>query len=393
MISTDNKGALMEKVSRIKFKDLKKGNKGFEIIPLKGFFESTDSSFFGKQFRTDFYNVIYTTKGTSVHEIDFVEYTVNANELLIVSSNRVHKYSSFEDSEGYLIMFTEGFLCEYLSNNSSEIKDLFSDTYMNPHLKSLDLYATMFNKLLDALYYSYSNLNSIINYELIASTFKSFGQLVINIRLAEEASDKRNNEIFIQFTKLVDEFIYKEKTVDGYANMMHVSKKTVNLMTRRAVDISAKQYIIQQLIFKIKLKLSFEQKSINQISDELGFTEPSNMTKFFKKYTGVSPKTFRNENSNSHDSMTNKGFDLDSIRDAIEVKVYHITNEAIVPLHKHVKIDELFYCIKGSGFGVSEDGEVELNVGDAFIASAGTIHALRSEGDLYVVSVLVPVGG
>jgi mannose-6-phosphate isomerase-like protein (cupin superfamily) len=83
--------------------------------------------------------------------------------------------------------------------------------------------------------------------------------------------------------------------------------------------------------------------------------------------------------------------DLNSIKESIVTKVYHVHSETKVPLHKHEEQDEIFYCIKGSGFGVLKDGEVELSVGKAFIVSAGTMHSLRSEGDLYVSSFLVPV--
>ena len=83
--------------------------------------------------------------------------------------------------------------------------------------------------------------------------------------------------------------------------------------------------------------------------------------------------------------------ELNSIKEAIVTKVYHVTSETKVPLHKHDDKDEIFYCIKGSGFGVLEDGEVELSVGKAFIVTVGTMHSLRSEGNLYVGSFLVPV--
>jgi len=83
--------------------------------------------------------------------------------------------------------------------------------------------------------------------------------------------------------------------------------------------------------------------------------------------------------------------DLNSIKESIVTNVYHLTSDKKVPLHKHDQKDEIFYCIKGSGFGVLEDGEVELNVGKAFIVPAGTMHSLRSAGDLYVTSFLVPI--
>jgi len=83
--------------------------------------------------------------------------------------------------------------------------------------------------------------------------------------------------------------------------------------------------------------------------------------------------------------------DLNSIKDSIETKVYHITPDMKVPLHKHKEQDEIFYCMKGSGFGVLEDEDIELTVGKAFIVPAGVMHSLRCDGDLYVSSFLVPV--
>ena len=83
--------------------------------------------------------------------------------------------------------------------------------------------------------------------------------------------------------------------------------------------------------------------------------------------------------------------DLDAIRDSIVTKVYHITSEMKVPLHQHKDKDEIFYCMKGSGFGVLEDKEVELTVGEAFIVPAGVMHSLRTTGDLHVSSFLVPL--
>jgi len=86
-----------------------------------------------------------------------------------------------------------------------------------------------------------------------------------------------------------------------------------------------------------------------------------------------------------------ENMDLNSIKESIVKNVYHITSDTKVPLHGHADKDEIFYCIKGSGFGVLEDQEVELSVGKSFIVQAGTKHSLRSEGNLYVSAFLVPV--
>lgn len=83
--------------------------------------------------------------------------------------------------------------------------------------------------------------------------------------------------------------------------------------------------------------------------------------------------------------------DLNKIKEEIVKHVYHIPADKIVPMHAHEKHDEIFYCIKGSGIGVLEDEEIELTVGKAMIVPAGKKHSLKSEGDLYVAAILIPI--
>ena len=83
--------------------------------------------------------------------------------------------------------------------------------------------------------------------------------------------------------------------------------------------------------------------------------------------------------------------DLQSVKDNIVINVYNIDSNKKVPLHKHPKHDEVFYCIKGKGFGVLEGSKMELTVGKAFIVPAGTLHSMESESNIYVSSFLIPV--
>lgn len=82
--------------------------------------------------------------------------------------------------------------------------------------------------------------------------------------------------------------------------------------------------------------------------------------------------------------------DLENIKSSIVINVYHVPADKDVTLHNHLKYDEVFYCIKGEGYGILDDGEIELSVGKTFIVPAGMLHALRSDSDLYVTSFLIP---
>ena len=82
--------------------------------------------------------------------------------------------------------------------------------------------------------------------------------------------------------------------------------------------------------------------------------------------------------------------DKDFINSKIKTNVYHIKSDSNVALHKHQKFDEVFYCIKGKGFGVLENEEKELCAGNVFVVKENTMHALRSESEMWVASFLIP---
>ena len=92
---------------------------------------------------------------------------------------------------------------------------------------------------------------------------------------------------------MVEEHYAEHLVLDDYSDMMGVSKKTINKATRAIVDLSAKEFVNHRLFLEIKRHLSQGDLLIYEVSDLMGFDEPSNMTKFFKKYEGISPKQFQ----------------------------------------------------------------------------------------------------
>lgn len=382
----------MEKVKGLEFSPRQDRKMGFEILKLEDFFKSMNTSYISKPYRTGFYNLIFVNHGKGHHEIDFVDYEIKAGEILLISRNRVHRYVEFENLEGYIVMFTEGFLCECLSNQDSDTKDLFKSSFLYPHLKELDVYVPMVKSSLDVLSDMYKNSNQIVDKGVVALSFKLTIRLLMNVMSQQGSFNYSKNQLFTRFSELVEEHISTEKSVDGYAKMLYVSSKTVNTVTRNAIDMSAKQYITEQLVLRIQRKLSFDQKNINEIADDLGFSEPSNLTRFFKKNTGMTPQQFREEVGRGHQNWISDGrLELEVIKEAIEKNVYCILDGMVVPLHKHEEVEELFYCFKGFGFVVLEHEEVAFEVGDVFVASSGQLHSLRSDGELYVTSFIIPV--
>lgn len=369
-----------------------KKNAGFFIGSLQAHIKDVDTNTRQKQEKTTYYSLFIITEGSLTIGIEFETYTAYEGQILILSNSRRHSIHENQGAKGYIIMFTEGFTCEYFNEENDLVKTMFKDSHMSPLIKSSDLYLGVMESLIDTLITVYSHKSPIIDNQVISRAFKPLAQLIVNIQNSDDTYDYRKNHLFVEFVELVEAYVQYKHGVDDYAEMMHVSTKTINQVTRKGVGMSAKSYIISQLIQKIKVKLSFQRQSIHEIAIEMGFTEPSNMTRLFKKNEGMTPKDFRSKYQNDKGNALIEGtMDLDLFKNAIEEKVYHISSSLQVPMHKHLGHDEVFYCIMGEGFGLLENSELPLSVGKVFPVKSGTLHALRSDTDLYVVAVLIPV--
>jgi len=363
---------------------------GFEISHLDLSNVYTDITGPTSAYRTEKYILIYITAGRGLYEIDDVVFHVNPNDLLVISRNRRFRLLNSHGLKGYLIHITEGYLCELLSDERAGVKALFHKSFLRPHETAFDLYADLMHESLNYIMSLYQFRESISDKYLLSIAFKSFAKLVENI-IDETTSEHVKHEVFVSFTELIQRHISHSKSVTEYANMLHVSKKTLNTLTRQAVDMSAKQYINQQLLLLIKRKLTYERKSIHMLSEALGFSEPSNMTRFFKHHTGKTPKDFVKQVHTKYSPWTiSKKENLDQYKDSVEKNIYEIASDILVPLHKHESHTEIFYCIMGSGFIVLEDSERLFNLGDVYVATPGTMHSIRTDEKLYVISLLIP---
>lgn len=110
-------------------------------------------------------------------------------------------------------------------------------------------------------------------------------------------SDVTNNNaktnIVYKFKKLVDKEVYSNHDVAFYAKLLHVSPKYLNECVQEVLSVSSKSIIIEQLLMRSRHSLKFSNKSIKELSFELGFSSPDYFSYFFKTYTGITPTALR----------------------------------------------------------------------------------------------------
>lgn len=283
----------MDTIKRISFEKSNNDLIDFEIVDLREFLETRSWKHLSRAFRLNFYIMMYITSGQGKHEIDFKIYDFKEGNLIFIAKDQVHRFLSISEATGYIILFAEEFLCSHSEINIIDFLGHFTLPTYNPVI-GIDVSESETNRILiDILYKEYVK-DTTVKTQLLKSLVRSF---MLSLQKISKADQKKEFSAlfkrFLEFKNLVEKFYKEKKTVLEYANIMLVSQKTINQTTRMVADLSAKQFIVDRIVLEIKRYLSQGELTINEISDLMGFDEPSNFTKFFKRYEGVAPNEFK----------------------------------------------------------------------------------------------------
>ncbi len=104
--------------------------------------------------------------------------------------------------------------------------------------------------------------------------------------------DSRQEKIFQDFLTLLDKNYTKERSVNFYADKLHITPKYLSATTTMVTGISASRIIDNYIAFQIKQYLYTNNRSIKEISKELNFQSQSFFGRFFKRVTGLSPREY-----------------------------------------------------------------------------------------------------
>ena len=85
----------------------------------------------------------------------------------------------------------------------------------------------------------------------------------------------------------------QHREVAFYAKALHITPYYLSQLTRRFFNDTPKTLIDRQVILEIKKELRKSHQSIQQIADSLDFVDPSYLSKYFSKHTGMGPTEYR----------------------------------------------------------------------------------------------------
>ena len=246
----------------------------------------------------DFYSIFWIESGEATHATEFVEYSLKADTILFVPPGLKHRMYIDSSVGGTYILFNEEFI-RYNQKNHVPLKEY--RLFNNPDFKSLitvlperrDKLLNITNLIFDELRtsddYSQEIVLNLLHLFLLESRRIFDQQNQAGIEKQAETPDST----IIQFKLLIENNFQTQKNVSSYAEMMNINPSCLNEMAKRTTGITAGELIRNRVIDETKKLLYSSSMSGKEIAFQLGFDDPAYFSRFFRKYTGLTLKEFR----------------------------------------------------------------------------------------------------
>ncbi|MCR5395359.1 MAG: helix-turn-helix transcriptional regulator [Bacteroidales bacterium] len=99
------------------------------------------------------------------------------------------------------------------------------------------------------------------------------------------------------FVSLVHDYFREEHGTEFYADRLCITPNYLNKVVRQTLGLSAKSYILDQLLSEACRLLKYTTLTVGEIAAQLHFDTATYFVRIFRKYKGLTPLEFRQQNA------------------------------------------------------------------------------------------------
>ncbi|WP_114819084.1 AraC family transcriptional regulator [Chryseobacterium sp. KLBC 52] len=248
-------------------------------------------------FRMDYYALCVCTAGEINIEIDRQKYKVDVHSFLIAAPSTIVKFGkTSDDFTMKLLFFDKNFLIKNISNPFIiEKMNLFSKGSYSI-IKTSEKNSSLLQNLLDYLdkkSQKEGKFTEEIIRTIIFNLLLETAEIIEQQNSADPAKKEEKKDLYLKFGKLIRENINRERTVQFYADQLHVSNKYLIEIIKKASGKTPHEVIDEALLKEAYVMLGNPDMTISEIAFELQFNSASAFGRFFKKHTTLSPSEYR----------------------------------------------------------------------------------------------------
>lgn len=252
--------------------------------------------------RLEFHLLTYIVNGRASHMVDFELHNCQPGTMLVLRPGQVQRFSpAFCDLEGFMVLFRPEFLEPRLATDTSveELNHPIAELSVHRILSGSEQLAVnqLLNRMaVDARHRTDANLlNTLLRHQLLVLLVRL--QLIQASRAPTAAPAAGCTQRFQRFRDEVERRFHQLHQVSAYAKLIGCSQKSLQRATLELRGVTAKAFVSQRIALEAKRRLVHTNESVAEIPDTLGFDEPTNFVKFFRREVGSPPGDFRRQHA------------------------------------------------------------------------------------------------
>lgn len=258
----------------------------------------------GKPIYVNAFSYVLVLSGTARLSVDEVGYAVKACDLCVLTPLHLTFFSQMSDSFRCLILCVEKRFVDRM--NTMDIQHRIvrgMNLHLSPVVSLVASDAEVVRQCMENLRRQLGRTSHRYYLEILQNALTGFYLEVDNVLdryVAEESSvggvQQHYAAVLQRFISLLMENYREKHTVGFYAEQMHYTPQYLTEIVKRQTGRTVNDFIFEMLYCEARNLLNVSDASIQQIAEELNFSDQAAFSKFFKRRSGMSPLEFRKIN-------------------------------------------------------------------------------------------------
>ncbi len=241
--------------------------------------------------------LLLCTRGTSSITIHLTSYEMKKNSMAIILPNQL--FQIMEQSDDCRFIYV-GFSHKLLKRPTlfNKTIEYTHEIYEHPVITLKEKVASIIRDYFKLLIRT-TRLPEIFMKDeqlelLCTQLMMGFGDIYKEDAEKERPRYNRNEEILKELVRIIVSHYKTERNITFYAEKMHLSPQHLSTTIKKTTGKTLTDIISTFVIKDAQAKLRSTELTIQEIAYSLNFSDISFFGKYFKRYTGMSPKQYRN---------------------------------------------------------------------------------------------------
>ncbi len=274
------------------YQELKQGELSKDIVVIEN---THHTPFLGEEFLTQYLYMGLCLSGYLKGQYDYQDFCFKAGDICWLLPNHVLRKDEHSDDYSVLSVFVKMSYFQKLSAQGNLPRH-----YYPLYVTSISLEPQQFELMLNGfrMIGKLADFDCLQRDELICKMFDILAimgdEFILQRCPVIKQTQKSHLQLFERFYSEIVQHYCESHEVAFYARLLSLTPKYFATVIKNTTGQSASQWINQYVITHTKWMLQHDHhKTIQQIANQMGFSEQASFSRFFKDNTGMTPSEYR----------------------------------------------------------------------------------------------------